>query len=306
MKTCYVIMPFASEFEAVYRKGIQEAVAQVAGKLGESWRCIRADDIQAPGSINKEIITSLYTSDLVIADLSGNNPNVLYELGVAHSAGRITVMVTQNVESLPFDIHQYRTHQYAANEEGLRLLAICLSTAIVDALSGRLEITNPVYDNAPLRLSSVLANLQEVTRIEEAVRKSVWIIEPTFDTDLRIFKDVIRTNIAERGIEYRYLIPEEKTSLRQFQLFAGELGCSEAQGGLAVRIVEPHLVESEVVIYDAYTEHEEVMIMSPRERKFAFWYRVGRTRGEFIRDRFEYLWESASRPTDDSGRRTDK
>ncbi len=300
IRICYVIMPFGKDHDPVYTEGIRPAVAKAAKLRGETWDCVRADDIRVPGSITKEIITSLHTSDLIVADLSGNNPNVLYELGVAHSAGRITVMITQDLEALPFDINAYRVQTYSPSRPGLQSLSESLCTTIMDALSGRLQITSPVQDHAPFDYSKIILNLEDVRRFEQSVREEVWLIEPSLETDLGLFGDVIKSNIFDRGVKYRYLIPRTRNSLRQYRRFVQELNCTaDQQDALRVQTIEPYLVESEVVIYDPYSRQENVMLMSPRELAFVFWYSVGKTRGEDIRDRFEHLWESMSEPISD-------
>ena len=90
-RICYVIMPFQERYVLTYKEAIRPAINKVACDRKEEWSCLRSDDIHVPGSITKEIVTSLHTADLVIADLTGYNPNVFYELGVVHSAGRPTI-----------------------------------------------------------------------------------------------------------------------------------------------------------------------------------------------------------------------
>jgi len=75
---CFVIMPFASEFDEIY------------GKIGEAmerarFTCSRADDIRRGGYIPEDVFRRMAEAEIIIADLTGNNPNVLYELGIAHT-----------------------------------------------------------------------------------------------------------------------------------------------------------------------------------------------------------------------------
>ncbi|HEV3077803.1 MAG TPA: hypothetical protein VHB47_25525 [Thermoanaerobaculia bacterium] len=294
---CYVIMPFAKDYAAIYADAIRPAVEEVSAARGEDWLCVRSDDARVSGSITKEIVTSLHMAELVIADLSGNNPNVFYELGVAHSAGRRTIMLAQNVAALPFDISSYRVIEYEASPQGLRRLHGVLVNAIQDAIDHDKQ-TNPVLDYAPVRHSDLILYLHDVQKLERRAAKEVWLIEPSLDTDLKLFDDIIRANL-QRGLKYRYLVPDEASVRRQWQRFVAALACDEAtEGLLEARFVEKHLIESEVVIYDAYSDREDVLLMSPRETPHVFWYRVGPRRGEDIRDRYEALWDRASKTTD--------
>jgi hypothetical protein len=296
-RICYVIMPFDEQYLSTYSEAIRPALAKVASDRKEQWQCRRSDDIHVPGSITKEIINSLHTADLVIADLTDHNPNVFYELGAVHAAGRPTVMITQQIDALPFDINTYRVHPYAASTDGLRELSEYLANTILDTLAHGQRLTNPILDFAPIRHAQIILDLNQVQQLEAQVAKEVWLIEPSLDTDLKMFGETIKHNLIERGINYRYLVPQTRGIIRQWERFVRELGYDpENHSTLEVRTVKPHVIESEVVIYDPYAEHEDVLIMSPREQEFVFWYRVGKTRGESIRDRYELLWESESEP----------
>ncbi len=300
-RVCYVIMPFDERYASTYSDAIRPAIEQVGRERDERWECRRSDDIRAPGSITKEIVASLHTADLVIADLTGHNPNVFYELGVVHSAGRLTIIITQEMSKLPFDIRTYRVYEYTAAEDGLRRLSEHLAATILDALAHGDHVTNPVLDFAPIRHSDIILRLDDVKQLETQVANEVWLIEPSLDTDLKMFNEIIKHNLLERKIRYRYLVPRTRGIFRQWERFVRDLGYdSESHHTLAVRTVEPHVIESEVVIYDPYAQQEDVLIMSPREQEFVFWYRVGKTRGESIRDRYEVLWESESRPVVES------
>ncbi|HZF08917.1 MAG TPA: hypothetical protein VFE33_09030 [Thermoanaerobaculia bacterium] len=289
-------MPFDERHAPTYTEAIRPALLRVAREHGEPWECRRADDNRMPGSIAKEIITSLHLSDLVIADLSGNNPSVLYELGVAHSAARPTVVITQDIQKLPFDIKDYRALDYNESREGLRSLEERLVRSILDTLSRPGDLTNPVWDFAPIRHPEIILHLDTVRKLEGAVRKEVCLIQPSLVTDMKMFGDIIRDNLA-RGVRYRYLLPRKREISRQVQIFVEKIGCKPSErADLKIRTVEPHLIESEVVIYDPFDEREEVMIMSPPENAYIFWYRVGKRRGEEIRDRYEFLWENVSEP----------
>jgi hypothetical protein len=301
-RTCYVIMPFQERYTATYKEAIRPAVEMVARERGEPWKCLRSDDIHVPGSITKEIVTSLHTADFVIADLTGHNPNVFYELGVVHSAGRPTIMITQQIQELPFDINTYRVHPYEASRDGLRRLSEYLRATILDALSPGRTMTNPVLDFAPVRHAHIILLLDDVKQLEQRVASEVWVIEPSLDTDLKILDEVIKYNLLERGIKYRYLVPRTRGIIRQWERFVRELGYDGGNHrGLEVRTVEPYVIESEVVIYDPYARQEDVLIMSSREQEFVFWYRVGKTRGEGIRDRYDVLWETESKRIDEAG-----
>ncbi len=99
MKQCFVIMPIGSgeDYERckdIYERMIKETVEDAGLEL----QCIRADEVSKPGAIIKDIMKRLYEADVVIADLSGLNANVCYELGVRHALKGGTIMIVDDGE----------------------------------------------------------------------------------------------------------------------------------------------------------------------------------------------------------------
>lgn len=75
-------------------------IADGLSNLGYDVR--RADDILSQNNILSDIISSIYSSDLIVADLTGSNPNVYYELGIAHAFNKNVILLIQDIEELPF------------------------------------------------------------------------------------------------------------------------------------------------------------------------------------------------------------
>ena len=76
------------------------------------------------------MLSLIWRSRVVLADLSGKNPNVFYEVGIAHSLGRRTILVAQSMDDVPFDLRALRVLHYENNEEGRHQL----TQAITDRL----------------------------------------------------------------------------------------------------------------------------------------------------------------------------
>lgn len=128
-KLCFVAMPFAPQFRLVYNDAIAPAIA-ASGLTSR-----RADDISQPGAILTQIWNSLLQARLVIADLSGGNGNVLYELGLAHVLGHEAILLTQDINNVPFDLRHQRTIVYGMQGDGLDALRSSLTTAIQSSLA---------------------------------------------------------------------------------------------------------------------------------------------------------------------------
>ena len=106
-KTCFAIMPFADGFE-----DIDQIVAKAARQCGLAY--VRGDRRTQPGSILPQILRDIRQASVVVADITGHNPNVFYELGIAHQIKRPdrVVIITQAVdERKAYDVHQFRPPQ---------------------------------------------------------------------------------------------------------------------------------------------------------------------------------------------------
>ncbi|MCX6833628.1 MAG: nucleotide-binding protein [candidate division Zixibacteria bacterium] len=114
MKKCFLIAPIGQEKSEVRRR-TEVLWARVILPACEEleYEALRADLIAAPGNISQDIIYLLTNSELVIADITGSNPNVMYELGVRHTAGKPVVVLAQKDEHVPFDIASYRILYYS-------------------------------------------------------------------------------------------------------------------------------------------------------------------------------------------------
>lgn len=100
-KFCFVLMPFNDSFNDVYELGIK-ATCKECGAYSE-----RVDEQIFQGTILERIYNQISKSDFIIADMSGRNPNVFYEVGYAHSLGKPTILLTNNSEDIPFDLKHY-------------------------------------------------------------------------------------------------------------------------------------------------------------------------------------------------------
>lgn len=111
-----VMMPFQPGFANVYTT--LKATVEEAG-----FECHRADDFWKHEHIMQDIVELLCTSRIIICDLSGKNPNVFYETGIAHMLGKDVILITQSMDDVPFDLRSLRCITYLNNGEGVAKLA---------------------------------------------------------------------------------------------------------------------------------------------------------------------------------------
>lgn len=117
------MMPFDAGFNAV-----NETFERTARALGLQYH--RADDIWIHDHIMQDIVELIDRSKVVIADCTGRNANVFYEIGIAHTLGRNVILVTQDNADIPFDLRALRHLRYLNNEQGLADLQRQLSARI--------------------------------------------------------------------------------------------------------------------------------------------------------------------------------
>jgi len=131
-------MPFAPTCEAVFGDVLQPALMD--------YDVVRGDTRLDERNILAKIITGIEEADLIVADLTDTNPNVLYELGVAHALGKPTILIAETVERLPFDIRSYPVHEYGAACSRAKELGARLRELAARHREGSVLFGNPVAD----------------------------------------------------------------------------------------------------------------------------------------------------------------
>lgn len=105
--SCFVMMPFADPLGSYYEK-IYKTAIEKAGLIP-----VRADDeLFGTGKIIDQIWTGINSAKILIAELTTRNPNVYYELGLAHALKKPVVLISSNEEDVPFDLKHIRVIYY--------------------------------------------------------------------------------------------------------------------------------------------------------------------------------------------------
>ena len=143
MPSVFVLMPFDDEFNSIY-SGFLEDVLRAKG-----FEVTRANNIENQRSIMKDVIEGIVKSDLIVADLTSSNPNVYYELGIAHALGKPVIHLTQALEEVPFDLKPYRFIEYSTHFDQIGKAKGLLDSHALRFLEGKLKVGNPVTDYHP-------------------------------------------------------------------------------------------------------------------------------------------------------------
>jgi len=110
LETCFVMMPFGVWFDQYYQEIYVPAIREAG------FEPIRADELFSTGSVVEQIWEQIRKAKVLLADLTGRNANVFYELGMAHAAKKPVVFTAPQVEDVPFDLRHLRVIIYEVRE----------------------------------------------------------------------------------------------------------------------------------------------------------------------------------------------
>ena len=223
---CFVIMPFGDSkkdeeskkkyddiFNAIKRT-IEKI--QINDKEKKILTCHRADEEIGPGEIIAHVIENLVTSEIVIADLTGRNPNVFYELGVRHSVENKTILIAEDLEDIPFDLKGQRIISYRYDFKGMMNLQDLLQEAVEKLISDPEENDNPVR--------KFLYN-RETERISKKETPSGFEAEKNILSELNHLKkefaeqtkkmNALKKESADQRKEFAYKLAEQNKEIRK-------------------------------------------------------------------------------------------
>lgn len=239
---CFVIAPIGEEGSDERRslEGLLEAVIRpVMSELNLS--VVVSHELKDPGSITNQIIRHLLNDRLVIADLSGLNPNVMYELAVRHAVRAPVVILAKEGTELPFDVSQERTIFYQNDLAGgeslktrlLRFVEQALDDQHLDNPIYRVSIADSVLEDIDVQNESLPHILERLASIEEAVheylgRKVVAFIDTIYFSGRVNNKNAISQvenairDLIPKARDLRLDVLEDNTFEGTFEVWNGE------------------------------------------------------------------------------------
>lgn len=145
----FVMTPFASSFDDVY--DTIRAATQTSN-FASDLTCIRLDEVKSAGQITNDLIAQIKNSTFCIADLTGDNPNVMWEAGYAMALERPIIFISQDLARAPFDIRGMRILKYQRDK-----LAQTLRIPLADAIRATAEQCRDAVQGFSIQPQSNLA-----------------------------------------------------------------------------------------------------------------------------------------------------
>lgn len=196
MKKCFVVSPIGEEGSEVRRRADQVykyIILPVCDECG--FEAIRVDKINQSDSITQTIIDYLTSSELVIADITGHNPNAFYEMGYRASTGKAMIHLREKNEKIPFDIAGIRAFDYDLGD-----------LDSVEEVKGRLTKTIETMsftdtENVDLVKESRNDNVQLLPVLYEIQDELVRLRAEIHDKDTETIQAIVKASIPATPIE---------------------------------------------------------------------------------------------------------
>jgi hypothetical protein len=147
-KLCFVIGPISDPGTDTRRHAdwlLQGIIQPVFNAHFPEFTVLRSDQISAPGSISSQIINHLHSAALVIADMSLDNANAFYEMGIRHMRRLPTIHMFTEGQNIPFDVKPYRAIPFKYTQPNDLVAAqVLLKAAVEETLKPDFAVDNPV------------------------------------------------------------------------------------------------------------------------------------------------------------------
>jgi len=236
---CFVITPIGEKDTPTRRAadGLIQSVVRPAlrGRLEVKG----AHEIDLPGSITRQVIEYLLDSELVVANLTELNPNVMYELAIRHAIGLPVVTVAEEETRLPFDVADERTIFYKNDLAGVDELVPQLASAVTEALLNE-SPDNPV---SRVRQAAVMLKGVEKDDFQHYVLERLERIERVLERS-----SIGESSVSSRAVTYSPKLSEvnfrgNEEEIAKLRRFVSGIG-----GHLTIRhsVGDTHLVEFEL------------------------------------------------------------
>lgn len=200
-KICFVIMGFGKKTDYSIPKTYdldktyKNIIKPVVEELG--YQCVRADEIQDSGIIDKSMYALLIKADLVIADITTYNPNAIYELGIRHAAKPFSTLIMKEKEGrIPFDLNHNRlfTYEHQGEDIGHDECERCKKElkGIISSILSTSNVDSPLYQY-----------ISNISPHEISQEDFEWIITELAEKENSVFAQTEKAKIFMKENDFR-------------------------------------------------------------------------------------------------------
>ncbi|MBK7820403.1 MAG: hypothetical protein IPJ61_04835 [Tessaracoccus sp.] len=212
-KSIFVISPIGKvdddgfDFTKLF---LDEIVKPAAKEAGGFKAPVRADEVRAPGSITAKVVRDIVHADVCIADLTGRNPNVMYEVAIAHAADKPVILLQQEAGGPPFDFTDERVIRYSTRADEANPAREALTDHLMNArhedsdeqLRNTMHPVRMVFRDLQTRASATDPEQAILERLD-AVTRGVQVLESVVMESMALSDRRSREELRERDHRYR-------------------------------------------------------------------------------------------------------
>jgi nucleoside 2-deoxyribosyltransferase len=145
----FVLMPFHEDYDDIYKMGIKETANTLDIKAE------RVDEQIFQEGILERIYRQIEAANIIVADMSDQNPNVFYEVGFAHAKEKLCILLTKDPADIPFDLKHHRHIVYGGSITRLR------ESLADELLWAKSQVENVRNSRIKVKASSIYGNLEK-------------------------------------------------------------------------------------------------------------------------------------------------
>lgn len=223
LRRCFVISPIGEDGSEVRTTADQLLRHVIVKGLSPDYEIVRGDQENNPGAITPQIVAAILEADLVVADLSGFNPNVYYEVAVAHGFNKPTVHLQNKNEKPAFDLKDTRLIRYdlsnpdnvVSSQELLKSYALFAATnpeQVVTPLSTA-QLFVKIDQSQDVTAQAQIEVAERLRQLEAEVRQS-GRVDVDRSADIRGLRDIIEQAIKRHALisdDFRAVVGRSNT-----------------------------------------------------------------------------------------------
>lgn len=214
-KKVFMIMPFEDKYFEIYE--------MLKRQFEDDFLFSHAGEEDNQQNILKDIVQAICDADIIIANLTGLNPNVFYELGVAHTLNKKVIIITEDISTLPFDLKSYRAKEYSAHFVKFADLLDTLKKYMYGAITGKTSFSNPVSD---------FLNTKDEKEVAASIyQRNTAILDEESDKGFLDFLSGIEENTEELTTNITQMTEDMKTMSSGIRASTAEIERVNKTGG---------------------------------------------------------------------------